>query len=95
MAEIFSLTTAGAVTGAGTLTIPSKKFAGYKLNGDGTNIATLIIRDANSSGPILVDTSTIQGEKVTEPMRCSGTIHYTVGGTGGDAMLYGWDLVLS
>lgn len=95
MAEIFSLTTSGAVTGTGTLTIPSKKFAGYKLNGDGTNTATLVIRNDGASGDILVDTSTIQGEKVTEPMRCTGTIHYTVGGTGGDAMIYGWDLVLS
>jgi len=95
VAEIYSLTPGGAVTGSGTLTLPSKKFAGYKLNGDGTNTATLIIRDVNSSGPILVDTSTIQGEKVTEPMRCAGTIHYTVGGTGGDAMIYGWNLVLS
>jgi len=95
MANIKSLTTSGAVTGTGTLKLNGNIFAGYKLNGDGTNTATLIVRDGSASGEILVDTSTIQGEKVTEPMRTSGSVYYSVGGTGGDAMLYSWALELS
>ncbi|NIW47064.1 MAG: hypothetical protein GWN30_20640 [Gammaproteobacteria bacterium] len=91
MATISSLTTSGAVTGSDTLTVPSNILGGYKLNGDGTNEATLVIRDQDASGDILISTATISGEESIKPMLCSGTIHYTVGGTGGDAMIFGWE----
>ena len=92
MPNIVSLTDTGAVTGSSTIGVKNNTFGGYKLNGDGTNTATLIIRDGSSSGPIMIDTQTIMGEEVIKPMKCSGTIYYIIGGTGGDAMLYGWQM---
>ena len=90
MPNLESTTVSGAVTGTGTIDLDSDTFGGYKLNGDGTNTATLIIRDGSVSGDIMIDTQTIQGEEIIKPMICTGTIYYSVGGTGGDAMLYSW-----
>ena len=92
MPDIKSITESGAITGSGTVAVGNNTFGGYKLNGDGTNTATLIIRDGSALGPIMIDTQTIMGEEVIKPMRCSGTIYYNVGGTGGDLMLYAWIL---
>jgi len=95
MANIKSITTTGAVTGTGTLSLHGLIFGGFDLNGDGTNTATLVVRDGSVTGDILVDTSTIQGKSIYLPMKTSGSIYYAVGGTGGDAMLYSWALEVS
>jgi len=81
--------TPSPVTTTGTIEIPGDNLLGaYKLNADGTNLATLVLRDGGATGSILVDTDTVIGEHVTIPMRTSGTVHYTVGGTNADLMLY-------
>ena len=83
--------TNGTVTGSDTISLDSKLFGGFDLNCDGTNEGTLVVRDNDGSGTILVDTGSITGKTVIAPFRApSGQIHYTVAGTGADAMLYEW-----
>jgi len=81
--------TQSPVTTTGTITLGADKYLGaYKLNADGTNLATLVIKDGSSSGSVLVDTDTVIGEHVIIPMKTSGTIYYSVSGTNADVMLY-------
>ena len=89
MANIVPITT-DTVTGTGTLSLTKKYFGGFDLNCDGSNAGTLIIRDTNASGRILVKTSSLVGKVAYGPIPCSGTIHYSVSGTGASAFLYEW-----
>lgn len=76
------------VTTTGTVIVKGRLFGGYKLNADGTNNAVLVIKDGDSNGPVLIDTNTVIGEHVIQPMRCSGQIYYSVSGTNADLMLF-------
>lgn len=80
-----------AITGTGTVSINSKVLGGYKLNADGTNLATLTIRDNDVSGKILYSTKTTVGEKVTEPVDLSNKqVYYDVSGTNADLQIFEW-----
>ncbi len=81
------------VTGTGTFNLTAgHMFGGFDLNADGVNVATLVIRDQNSSGTILATSKTISGKNLIAPMDTpSGIIYYSVSGSGGDAFLYEWD----
>jgi len=86
--------TAGAVTGTGTIILKSGRpatFGGVMLNADGTNAGSVIIRDLNSTGDIILDVSSVISSPVFAPFRVpSGTIYYAITGTGADAQLYEW-----
>jgi len=81
------------VTGTGTFNLSAgHMFGGFDLNADGTNVATIIIRNQNVSGTILVTSKSISGKIFIAPMEAaSGIIYYDVSGSGGDAFLYEWD----
>ncbi len=81
------------VTGTGTLNLTAGHlFGGFDLNADGVNVGTLVIRDENSSGTIMVTSRTITGKNLIAPIQAkSGIIYYNVGGTGADAFLYEFD----
>lgn len=85
--------TAASITGSGTISLDGGHlFGGYDLNADGTNAASLIVRDNNSSGQVLVDTSTVVGKTIIAPFQVpSGQIWYSLSGTGADVMLYKWN----
>lgn len=94
---LFSMTqlaplTSDTITGTGTLTLTKGKnmFGGFDLNCNGTNAGTLIIRDTDATGKILVKTSSVVGKFGYAPIHCSGTIYYSVSGTGASAFLYEW-----
>lgn len=89
MARVIPLTS-DAVTGTGAITVNSQLFGGFDLNCDGSNAGTLIVRDSDSSGRILVKTSSVTGKVAYAPIPCSGTIYYSVSGTGASAFLYEW-----
>ena len=81
----------GAISGTSTIDLDEKLFGGVDLNCDGTNAGTVVIRDENASGKIIIDTSSITGKTIIAPFRAkSGTIHYTISGTGATATLYEW-----
>lgn len=91
MASVIPLTD-DTVTSTGTLTLTNKdkSFGGFDLNCDGANAGTLIVRDTDATGRILVKTSSVTGKIAYAPMPCSGTIYYSVSGTGASAFLYEW-----
>lgn len=90
MAKITPLTS-DTVTGSDTVTLKEGEyFGGFDLNCDGSNAGSLTIRDNDASGRILVKTSSLVGKVAYGPIPCSGTIHYTVAGTGASAFLYEW-----
>lgn len=78
------------VTSTGTITLTRQRLGGFDLNCDGTNEGTLIIRDTDSSGKVLVNTGSVVGKTMIAPIPCSGTVYYSVSGTGADAMIYEW-----
>lgn len=85
---IISPLTSAPLTGSGTITVGGLLFGGYKLNADGTNNATLVIRNESVTGDLLIDTNTVIGEHVIMPMKCAGTIYYSVAGVNADIMLF-------
>lgn len=91
MANIIPLTSASVTsTGSVDLTTSESVFGGFDLSCNGTNLGTLVIRDSDASGRILVNTSSVSGKVAYGPMPCSGTIYYSVSGTGASAFLYEW-----
>lgn len=92
MADIKPLTidTVSGTTGTLNLTSSNSKFGGFDLNCDGTNIGTLIVRDSDATGRILVKTSTKVGKIAFGPIPCSRTIYYSISGTNASAFLYEW-----
>lgn len=89
MARVVPITD-DTVTGTGTINFTRELFGGFDLNCDGTNAGTLIVRDTDATGRILVKTSSVTGKIGYAPMPCSGTIYYSVSGTGASAFLYEW-----
>ncbi len=85
---IISALTQTPVTGTGIINIQGRLFGGYKLNTDGTNIGTLIIRSGSSVGNVLINTKTAIGEHVVQPMRCDGAVYYSVSGVNVDLMIF-------
>lgn len=82
---------AGAITGSNTIDLDGNLFGGFDLNADGTNAATIEIRDSDASGTVLCDSSSVVGKVFRGPIRApSGTIYYSIAGTGGSATLYEW-----
>lgn len=78
-------------TGTGTIKLDGYLFGGYDLNCDGTNEGTLIVRDGDSAGTVLVDVGSITGKNMLAPIKTeTGSIYYSISGTGADAMLYEW-----
>lgn len=91
MARVLPVTS-DQVTGTGTLNMESEIFGGFDLSCDGSNAGTLIVYDTNASGRILIKTSSVVGKVGFAPIPCSGTIYYSVSGTGASAMLYEWQV---
>lgn len=84
--------TSDTVTGSDTISMAGPfTFGGFDLNCDGTNAGTLIVRDGSASGTILVKTSSVTGKVAVVPQPCSGTIYYSVSGTGASAFLWKWE----
>ncbi len=81
------------LTGTGTISLAAGSlFGGFDLNTDGTNVGTVIIRDENVSGTILVTSKSITGKTFIAPIDVpSNIIYYSISGTGADAFLYEFD----
>jgi hypothetical protein len=79
----------GQISGTGTLDMPSYFFGGALITADGTNPATIKIRENNSSGSILMDISTTVSVRAIFPIKSkSMKIYYSITGTGGTAQLF-------
>lgn len=81
----------GAIAGTGTIDLSGPVFGGVDVNADGTNAATVIIRDNDATGEILVHCITTVGKTFFGPFRAaSKKIYYSISGTGATATLYEW-----
>jgi len=78
-------------TGTGTVTLDGFLFGGVDLNSDGTNAGTVVIRENDANGKVLLSISSVVGKTVLAPFKAkTHTIYYSISGTGADAMLYEW-----
>ena len=82
--------TNGSVTGTGTLSLGTKMFGGGILIADGTNTASIVIRNDTSGGDIIFEASSQTTVPIHGPYGSSTAIHYTVSGTGGEFFPYEW-----
>ncbi len=84
--------TSGKVTGSGTLSLAtdSRTLGGIGISADGTNLATLTIREDNASGNIIFQMSTTSSIFIGAPFEATDTIYYTISGTGASVELFEW-----
>ena len=90
--------TNGAQTNTGTAELISSVNKGGVIGGvlitaDGSNDATVILRENNSTGFILFEIVTKSPLFITAPIRSGNTniIYYSITGTNATAMLYEWN----
>lgn len=83
--------TAGQVSGTNSVNLDGNLLGGFLLTADGTNLATITLRDGDASGTILVQLSSVDSLGFTAPIRAeSGVVHYVISGTGATGMLFEW-----
>ena len=88
---LLPLQVGAALTGTATLEVPTGIFGGALITADGTNSATVTIREEDGSGRIIFDVDTTSSMPAFAPFKIRGnTIHYTISGTGASAKLYAW-----
>lgn len=85
--------TDGAVTGTGTLSIPSGVLGGILISADGSNTVTVLVYLNDSSGKQVFDLTTKSPALIIGPIYLEGknTIYYSVSGTNGAAQFYQWN----
>lgn len=88
--NVLPLTSGPIAADTGTIDLAGKLFGGFDLNCDGTNVGTLIVRQDDQNGRLLVYSRSVVGKIAFVPMLCSGRIYYSISGTNADAMLYEW-----
>ena len=77
------------ITGTGTLACKGF-FGGAILSANGTNAATMIVREENATGTVLLHVVVINPVFFDICIKCeSGKIYYSISGTGASGMLYG------
>ena len=73
----------GAITGTGYLRLTNNLIGGILVNADGTNAASITLRDGSNTGPVLFSYSSKQPLFIQNPIRCnSNQIYYSISGTG-------------
>lgn len=85
--------TGKVAAGNDTITLSKKgnrTLGGILITTDGTNAATVIIRETNGSGNIIFDITTTASMFVGMPLECTDVIHYTLSGTGSGLQLFEW-----
>jgi len=88
---IFAALTNGKVDSTGTVTMNSYIFGGALISADGTNAATVIVRENDASGAIVFEIVTKAPLEIMRPIKCrSKTLYYSISGTGAAAQLYEW-----
>ena len=68
------------VTGTGTVNLRERRCAGY-VNADGTNDATVILRDGSASGDLIFEWDSPIGTAFWPTVCESGVVYYDVSGT--------------
>lgn len=78
-----------AITGNGTVEMSGHTFGGVLITADGTNDATIIVRDGSSTGRFLFKLVGKTPGAILMPIRSnSKTLYYSISGTNAAAMLY-------
>lgn len=86
----------GKVSGTGTVTLAmpvhKRKFGGALISTDGTNAVSVVVRKTDSEGEQIFSVSTVSPGLFAAPFETGGIadLHYSITGTGGEAMLYEW-----
>lgn len=87
--------TNGSVSGTGTVSLQSttgsSKLGGVLLTADGTNDATVVLKQDNASGTIVFKIVAKQPQMICAPIGVNSTaLYYDISGTGAAAQLYEW-----
>jgi hypothetical protein len=84
--------TDGSVSGTGTMSVQGRILGGVLITADGTNDATVVVRQDNASGAQIFEVATKTSGLFAGPISLNGsqTAHYSVSGTGAAAQFYEW-----
>ena len=80
----------GQKSSTGTISCPSRICGGVAIVADGTNAGTVILKNDNTNGTVIFQITTSSPLTVFAPFECSGSIYYSVSGTGCTAQIYEW-----
>lgn len=81
--------TNGAISGTGTVELNASTVGGVLVTTDGSNAATVILRDKDSNGEIIIDYSGKEAIWIDGCFYCqSGTAYYNISGTGAQAQIF-------
>ena len=75
------------LTGTGTATVTEQRVAGY-LNTDGTNDATVVLKDGDASGGIIFEWTSPVATAIWPTVCPSKEVYYEVSGSGAFVMLH-------
>ncbi len=79
----------GTITGTGTLELESTTLGGVLVSTDGTNAATVIIKDEDNDGETIISYSGKEAVWIDGTFDCqSGIAYYSISGTGASAQIF-------
>jgi hypothetical protein len=79
----------GSISGTGTVELESTIVGGVLVSTDGTNAATVIIKDLDNNGETVISYSGKEAIWIDGDFYCqSGTAYYAISGTGATAQIF-------
>lgn len=87
MSSMIFLGNGTKVTGTGTLSLEGRRVAGY-ICADGTNTATVTVRDGSATGPLIFEWSSAIPASFWPTLAASGDVYYSVAGTNAYLLLH-------
>ena len=79
----------GSISGTGLLDIPSHAIGGVLITTDGTNAATVILREEKSTGKYLFEFGGKEAQFVPVQIQCDNDkLYFSISGTNALAMIY-------
>ena len=81
----------GQLSGTGNIKLDGSPILGaVNISADGTNNATIIVRENDSAGDIVFHQVTKSPMYVAAPMKATEIIYYDVSGTGATCQFFQW-----
>lgn len=80
----------GQVSGTDTITCKGRICGGLAIVADGTNTGTVVLKNDNASGNVVLQFSTSTPVTIFAPFDCNENLYYSITGTGCTAQIFEW-----